>query len=483
MKRRNINLQKPAGIFVIILMLQIICLTGCGENKSNVQSDADVKAETNSVDEDLNSDSETVSSVGSDGSFSISDTALMDTSGIFTERDMEQVADTSNAEKFVLKSGQDIEITEEGIYVISGEATDSTVKVNASKNSRIQLVLDGVNINNTNAPAIYVTKADKVFITTTDSENNFQVNGTYKPDGETNVDAVIFSRSDIVMNGKGTLNITGSTGNGISSKDDLKVTGGTCNIKVPLDGLEANDSIAVCGGKYSINAGKDALHSENSDDLTLGYIYFSDGEFNIDAGDDGIHGTTAVQIDGGSIDISSSVEGIEATGIMVNDGNINIYASDDGINASQKSTECNLTVIFNGGNVTISVGPGDTDGVDSNGNIKINGGTIDVTAQVSSFDYETTAEFNGGTVIINGEEVTEIPESMMGGGHGGPGGKGRPDRTMNGGPDGKGGPDGTMDGAPDGNRVPGGNGDLKQHPVGTPPANMPNQDNDNKTNI
>ena len=69
------------------------------------------------------------------------------------------------------------------------------------------------------------------------------------------------------------------------------------------------------------------------------------------------------------------------------------------------------------------MGDGDTDGIDANGNIIVNGGTIDVTAKMSSFDYDNTAEFNGGTIIVNGEEVDEIPQSMMGG-PGGPGGNG-----------------------------------------------------------
>ena len=35
---------------------------------------------------------------------------------------------------------------------------------------------------------------------------------------------------------------------------------------------------------------------------------------------------------------------------------------------------------------------------------------------MSSFDYDRTAEFNGGTIIVNGTEVSEIPQNMMGGG-------------------------------------------------------------------
>lgn len=74
---------------------------------------------------------------------------------------------------------------------------------------------------------------------------------------------------------------------------------------------------------------------------------------------------------------------------------------------------------FNGGDITIVMGRGDTDAVDANGNIIVNGGKIDVTAQTSSFDYDGKAEFNGGTIIINGTQVSEIPQSMMGGGMGG----------------------------------------------------------------
>lgn len=70
------------------------------------------------------------------------------------------------------------------------------------------------------------------------------------------------------------------------------------------------------------------------------------------------------------------------------------------------------------------MGQGDTDGVDANGSIYVNGGTIDITAQMSSFDYDAAAEFNGGTIIVNGEEVSEIPQSMMGGHGGGRGGFG-----------------------------------------------------------
>ena len=43
--------------------------------------------------------------------------------------------------------------------------TACTVRIEADKEAKIQLVLDGVSITNDDFPAIYVVSADKVFIT------------------------------------------------------------------------------------------------------------------------------------------------------------------------------------------------------------------------------------------------------------------------------------------------------------------------------
>ena len=78
-----------------------------------------------------------------------------------------------------------------------------------------------------------------------------------------------------------------------------------------------------------------------------------------------------------------------------------------------------LNITINGGDLYVEVGSGDTDALDSNGNLTITGGNIQLVGR-SAVDFDGIGSFTGGTLIINGQEVSELPNQMMGG----PGGQG-----------------------------------------------------------
>ena len=326
----------------------------------------------------------------------------------FTSRDLEQTPDLKAAVYLSVADNTDMYITKAGVYVISGNASNATVYVEAASNDKVQLVLEGVSIINSNYPCIYVIKADKVFVTAI-GDNTLMVTGAFRSEGSTN--GVVFSKSDLVLNGTGSLTIS-STDNCIVCKDDLKITGGTYNITAASKTIEANDSIRIAGGSFTLKAGTDGLHAENGDDSSLGYIYITGGTFAIIAADDAIHGQSVIQIDDGEFFISAA-EGMEGTYVQINGGTISIQGRDDGINAGRKSNAYRATIEINGGSVTIVMSSGDTDGIDSNGDLYINGGIINVTGG-STFDYDGTAQYNGGTIIVNGQQVDYIPNQMRG---------------------------------------------------------------------
>lgn len=438
-----------AGETGLVAAALVAALTGCGQaGSTSAASESPSAVEVSETDagetQETSETQETTDAVVNTAS--VTTGGVIDASDLFSERDLTQTADLTDATTIEVTSGQDVQISAGGVYVLTGEAQDVTVAVNVDETEKVQLVLDGLSVTNADVPVIYVGSADKVFVTTTEgSTNTLTVTGTFAYEADEKADAAIFSRDDLVLNGLGTL-VVSSTDNGITSKDDLKVTGGTCQVTAVADALEANDSIRVAEGALTLSSTtKDGMHSEDDDDDTTGYVYVCGGTISIDAADDGIHATTYLQVDGGTLSISAA-EALEATYVQVNGGELDITASDDGINASYKSKSIGTpTIEVTGGNISVAMGAGDTDALDANGDLIVSGGQIDITGQFA-FDFDGTSSFTGGTITVNGEQVSEITNSMMMGGGmmGGPMGEGQ--EGMHGGPQGGmgGGPRGGM---------------------------------------
>ncbi len=392
MKRRKTLLS------VLLSVSLILTFAGCSKTDQTIDNSSQ-----NTQTQNTQSSSGTENTQSTDTSISVSD--------YFTDRDLAQEADLSEAVYITVNDSDILTLSKAGVYVLSGKAAEAQIIVDAGDDDKVQLVLDSLEITNSSLAAIYVKNADKVFVTTS-SASSLIVTGTFTADGSDEIDAVIYSKEDLVLNGTSTLTIR-SSDNAVSGKDDLKVTGGTYIINASGHGLEGKDSVLIYDGTFTITAGKDGIQSVNSDDNTLGYVYIFGGTMKISAKSDGIKAQTVLMINDGTITVSAS-EGLEATHVIINGGTLNISATDDGINAAKESTALSVALEINGGNITIKMSSGDTDAIDTNGSLAITGGYIDITGQFA-FDFDYGATFTGGTVYVNGTQVTSLNNSMNGG--------------------------------------------------------------------
>ena len=205
----------------------------------------------------------------------------------------------------VTVDGNVITITSGGTYIISGTLSEGQLIVDAD-DEKVQLVLDNADITCATSAAIYVKSAGKTFITLAEGSENILMNtAEFEAIDDNNIDAVIFSKDDLTLNGSGTLTINSENGHGIVSKDDLKITGGTYNITAASHALSGKDSVRIAAGTFNLVSGKDGIHSENADDSSKGYVYIAGGEFTIDSTGDGIDASNIVQIDDGTFDITA----------------------------------------------------------------------------------------------------------------------------------------------------------------------------------
>ena len=388
MKNKTLTRKIVLTIAICAVLAGSIGVAAYLKGKSNNSSSAS-NTITNSGKSGNSADNGNAGTAGSGSANSASGATVSDMALKISDKDNETTYNEAESKLIDLSSATGpVKITEAGTYIVTGKTDDGMIIVDVDGESDdVHLILRDAVINSSSSAAVYVLSADEVYITL-EGNNILSNGGKYEAIDENDIDSVIYSKDDLTINGSGSLTIDATVGHAIVCKDDMVITGGTYDLTAETDVINTNDSLAITGGTFNIKAGDDAIHT------------------------DGI-----LQIDNGTFDITAA-EGLEGTYITINDGTFTINASDDGINAAQKVEDYLATLVINGGNIKITMGQGDTDGIDSNGDIYINGGTIDITGQ-STIDYDGTAVKNGGTLILNGVTTDTLPNQVMGGRGGG----------------------------------------------------------------
>ncbi len=310
----------------------------------------------------------------------------------------------------VVISDNTVTIKEEGTYVLSGTLTDGMVIVEAEDADKVQLVLNNVAIFNSQSAALYIRSADKVFVTTASgSENTLENGGTYTAIDENNIDAAVFSKSDLTFNGEGTLNVIAAEGHGIVSKDDLVFTCGSYHIASEAHGIAGKDSVRIANGDYSIISGKDGIHAENTEDTSLGFIYLADGIFDIASQQDGISASAWLQSDGGVYTIfagegSTSVQNQNSQEQKPMEKESAEMTEEDTISVKGMKSESQM--VLKEGTYTID---SEDDTLHSNGNLAISGGTYKLSFGDDGVHGDSNVTISGGNM-----EITKSYEGIEG---------------------------------------------------------------------
>lgn len=314
-------------------------------------------------------------------------------------------------------------ITESGTYLLDGSCDNGALIIEGKK-IQVQLVLNGLTLTNATCPAIFVKKAGSVILTLADGSENTLSDGTsyqWEDDGSSTPDAAIFSRSDLVINGSGSLAVSGEYAHGIVSKDTLTVNGGSLTVTAVKAALTGKDSVTVNGGTLHLTAGSDGIRADNDEDSTLGTVGIFGGSLTIIAGNDGIQAETALTVEGGSIvitagggsnnatpktdsgfgsgrfpfwqtestDESESMKGLKAGGLLtVSGGEITVDSADD-------SLHTNGNLLLSGGNLLLLAGD---DGIHADGTLTVSGGKTVITKCYEGLE--------GSQIVLSGGNVS-----------------------------------------------------------------------------
>jgi hypothetical protein len=180
-----------------------------------------------------------------------------------------------------------------------------------------------------------------------------------------------------------------------SSYGNITINGGTYAIKTGTTGGSGNENDHGNGGGGPGGGGPGGWGTTSSSSSTTGSCQ-------------GIKAKKTLTVNGGTITVSQSYEGIEGYDITMNGGTTYVVSSDDGWNAADSSSSAtDMLITINGGSHYVFASG---DGLDSNGNIIVKGGVTVVDGASASnngpCDYgdggSNYFEQDGGLIIAYG---------------------------------------------------------------------------------
>lgn len=423
-----------------LLMTSALVTAGCAnaQNSTDISSsntdsqteDADSSGGTGSQSKDADN---TVRMNGTDGSdedtggnteSTASDPgSRVSASDLFSDRDLKNDYDVNgsaainltgnsaqcNSNAVNISDGR-ITITDEGTYILSGTLQDGMIIVDADKSDKVQLVLNGAEISSSNSAAVYVRQADKVFLTAAaDTENSLSNGGAYEAIDENKIDAVIFSKEDLTLNGAGSLNIRAAAGHGVVSKDSLVLTGGSYDITAQNHGLSGKDDVCIAGGNYKITAGKDGIHAENTEDSSLGFVYIANGKFDITSEGDGISSAYFGQIEGGSFKILAG--GGYSSAASQTEQNFETKQPIQTIKSVQ-NTQTASAMLYEQADASANTDTASTKGIKAGGNLWIDNGTFEIDSADDALHTNNSIIISDGSYqIASGDDGIHADDS------------------------------------------------------------------------
>lgn len=384
----NKSISKQIIAVAISGVLILASLAGCTQN-NNTQTTASTGTESSSGTQ--TSDTTATTTTDTTSLITVSQTADVGNSDLNTEWDSQATMISLEGTSISVNgsgataSGAILTITTAGTYVVSGTLTDGQIVINATKDEKVHLILNGVDITNTSGAPIYAPQCDKLIVTLADGTQNTLTDGgsnyQYADTANEEPNAALFCKDDLTINGTGSLTVNAGFNNGIGTKDDLLIVSGNITVNAANHGLRGNDSVTILDGNIQITAANDGIQTNNTEDTSLGYILIESGTLTITAGHDGIQADTALSITGGTLNITTD----------------NQSTATDSTSDSYKGLKATSDIVITGGSFTIDSAD---DSIHTNGNVSISGGEFTLSSGDDGIHADTTLTINGGTIIV-----------------------------------------------------------------------------------
>lgn len=285
-----------------------------------------------------------------------------------------------------------VTIIQPAVFSVSGTASEGQIVVDVDKTAYadgvVELDLMGANLTSTTSSPIYVAQiGDEVQIVAKSGYDNVISDGSSYTNADGGMGA-IYSCDDLKIKGSGNLTVNGNAGDGIVSKNDLKVYNGNITVNAADDCIRGKDSVTVGDvddtdfSSLILNlksTAGDGIKSNCQDaattDKTYGVVDINGGTINMNVYGDGIQAAQLLNVNGGTLNIETtgSKDSGSAKGLK------------GGLTDDTTGTTTTGIVNVNGGDIVLKT---NDDGINSNGDINMLGGETQITVKGTTSGYQ-----------------------------------------------------------------------------------------------
>ena len=307
-------------------------------------------------------------------------------------------------------------------YQLSGTSTDGEFALSGSYKCTVSL--DGVTLTNPGGAAINITNGKRIQLSAKNGTVSTITDGTGGSQK-----GCIYSKGQLQLQGKGTLNVAGNTKHAIKSGDYISVKNLTLNITSAVgDGISCNEYFLMKSGTVTISGvGDDGIQCDLDGTTSTGVTTDHEDE---DSGNIYIEdGTLTVTVTG------AATKGIKAAGdLVISDGTIAVTTTGNGAYDSDEQDAKGCAGLKADNDITISGGTLTLKSTGSGGKcikadnvLTISGGDVSATSTGSQYKYSSSITASP-KAIKAGYKVAQSSsrEEAPGGGGGWPGGGGGP---------------------------------------------------------
>lgn len=254
-------------------------------------------------------------------------------------------------------------------YIVTGSTSDGSLKFYSDR--KFQVELDGVDITNPNGAAInnqcgksfYLVMGDGTVNTLRDGETYSMVDGEDQK-------AAVFSEGQILVSGKGLLNIysvgrhcmasddyilvrpgsrlylNSTSGHGIKAKDYVHIKGGVINMEIAADGAKGIN----CDSLINITGGRTIIINSGTTQTELDSLGNT-----VTTGAAGVKSDYNITMSGGSLNIKctgNDAKGINvAQPLVLTGGQLNVVVTGNQVSVAPKGIKCDTDCTISGGSI------------------------------------------------------------------------------------------------------------------------------------